>query len=103
MVNAFFAMRHFHEPAGFNDSNDPTTWGSRIIRTPPMRGFVADRPCVRTGIGQPRFTFAASCTSVDGFLEAAHDARLGIVAVAVVMGWPSARGLSIGNIADQLG
>jgi hypothetical protein len=35
-------------------------------------------------------------------LTAATDARVAVVAVAVVFGWPSARGLSIANIADQL-
>jgi hypothetical protein len=40
---------------------------------------------------------------VDEFLTAAIDARVAVVAVAVVFGWPSARGLSVGNIADQLG
>ena len=41
--------------------------------------------------------------AVDEFLTAAEDSRLAVVAVAVVFGWPSARGLSIANIAGQLG
>jgi Trp operon repressor len=41
--------------------------------------------------------------AVDDFITVAQDARLAVVAVAVVLGWPSTRGLSIGNIADQLG
>jgi hypothetical protein len=41
--------------------------------------------------------------AVDEFLSAAEDARLAVIAVAVVLGWPSARGLSISNIADQIG
>jgi hypothetical protein len=41
--------------------------------------------------------------AVDEFVTAAPDARVAVVAVAVVLGWPSARGLSVGNIADQLG
>jgi AraC-like DNA-binding protein len=40
---------------------------------------------------------------VDDFLSTAEDSRLAVVAVAVVLGWPSARGLTLGNIADQLG
>jgi hypothetical protein len=36
-------------------------------------------------------------------VQVATDARVAVVAVAVVLGWPSARGLSVGNIADQLG
>ena len=41
--------------------------------------------------------------AVDEFIAAAPDARVAVVAVAVTLGWPSARGLSVGNIADQLG
>jgi hypothetical protein len=41
--------------------------------------------------------------AVDEFVTAAPDARAAVVAVAVVLGWPSARGLSISNIAAQLG
>jgi transposase len=41
--------------------------------------------------------------TVDEFLTAAEDSRLAVVAVAVVFGWPSARGLSVANIAGQLG
>ena len=40
---------------------------------------------------------------IDDFITGAPDARLAVVAVAVVLGWPSARGLTLGNIADQLG
>jgi hypothetical protein len=40
---------------------------------------------------------------IDDFITAAPDARVAVVAVAVVLGWPSARGLTLGDIADQLG
>lgn len=40
---------------------------------------------------------------VDEFVTAAPDARLGIIAVAVTLHWPSVRGLTVGNIADQVG
>jgi hypothetical protein len=41
--------------------------------------------------------------AVDEFLTDAPDARVAVVAVAVVLGWPSARGLTLGDIAGQLG
>jgi hypothetical protein len=41
--------------------------------------------------------------AVDRFLEDAEDARLGITAVWLVLQWPSARGLSVSNIARQFG
>jgi hypothetical protein len=41
--------------------------------------------------------------AVDRFIEGSEDARLAVVAVAVVLGWPSAQGLTIGEIARQIG
>ena len=41
--------------------------------------------------------------AVDQFLAEAPDARVGIVAVSICLGWPSTRSLSIANIAGQLG
>jgi hypothetical protein len=41
--------------------------------------------------------------SVDQFLTEAKDARFAVIVVAVVLGWPSAQGLTIGEIARQLG
>ena len=41
--------------------------------------------------------------SVDEFVTAAPDARAAVVAVGIVLRWPSVRGLSVGNIAGQLG
>ena len=41
--------------------------------------------------------------AVDEFVTAAPDARVAVVAVAVVLGWPSARGLTLGDITDQFG
>jgi hypothetical protein len=40
---------------------------------------------------------------VDEFITAAPDASLAVVAVAVVLGWPSARGSTVGNISAQIG
>ena len=41
--------------------------------------------------------------AIDRFIEAAEDARLAVVAVALVLGWPSTRGLTVPEIAEQLG
>jgi hypothetical protein len=40
---------------------------------------------------------------IDEFITAASDARLAVVSVAVVLGWPSIRGLTVPEIAEQLG
>jgi hypothetical protein len=39
----------------------------------------------------------------DEFLAAASHARLAVIVVAVVLGWPSTRGLTVPEIAKQLG
>jgi hypothetical protein len=41
--------------------------------------------------------------AVDDFITAAEDARFAVIVVAVVLGWPSTRGLTVPEIAGQLG
>jgi hypothetical protein len=41
--------------------------------------------------------------TIDGFILAAPDARIAFVVVAIALRWPSVRGLSIDNVASQLG
>jgi hypothetical protein len=41
--------------------------------------------------------------AVDEFITAAPDARLAVVAVSVVLQWPSTRGMTAASIAEQLG
>jgi hypothetical protein len=40
---------------------------------------------------------------VDEYLTAAQDARFAAIVVAIVLGWPSTRGLTVPEIARQLG
>ena len=95
-------MRHFHEPAGSNDSNDPADWNRASYESHPIDSIepLSDEP---NPYRQAAVYHLELMYAVDRFLESAPDARLAVVAVAVVLGWPSARGQSIGNIADQLG
>jgi hypothetical protein len=41
--------------------------------------------------------------AIDEFIRAAEDARLAVVAIAVILGWPSTRRLTVPEIAEQLG
>jgi hypothetical protein len=41
--------------------------------------------------------------AVDEFITAAKDARFAAIVVAVVLGWPSTRGLTVTEIAEQIG
>ena len=40
---------------------------------------------------------------IDAFITAAPDARVAVCRVSVVLGWPSTRGLTVPEIAEQLG
>ena len=94
-------MRHFHEPAGA-DFDDPASWQKTSYSHHPCDDF-EPLPDVVNGYRQAAIYHLRLIYAVDEFITAAPDARVAVVAVAVVLGWPSARGLSVGDIADQLG
>jgi hypothetical protein len=95
-------MRHFHEPAGSNDFDDPAAWDRASYSAHPIDSIepLSDGP---NGYRQAAIYHMQLMYAVDQFLEMAPDARVGVVAVAVVLGWPSSRGLTLGDIAGQLG
>jgi hypothetical protein len=96
-------MRHFPEPAGSNDFNDPSEW-NKASYTPDYIAEIGEPlPEPVNGYRQAALHHLQLMYAVDEFLTAAEDSRLAVVAVAVVFGWPSARGLSVANIAGQLG
>jgi hypothetical protein len=102
ILHALLPMRHFHEPAGSNDFDDPATWDAASYSAHPVDSLepLPDAPndYRAAAIYHMRLMYA-----VDEYITAAEDSRLAVVAVAVVLGWPSARGFSVGNIAEQLG
>ena len=96
-------MRHFHEPAGSDDFNNPGEW-NKASYTPDLLAEIGEPlPEVPNGYRAAAIYHLGLMYVVDEFLTASPDARLAVVAVAVAFGWPSARGLTLGNIADQLG
>jgi hypothetical protein len=82
--------------------SDPGGWNRASYQSHPIDSIepLSDEPNSyrAAALVHLRIMFA-----IDEFITAAPDARVAVVAVAVVLGWPSARGLSVGNIADQLG
>jgi hypothetical protein len=96
-------MNHHRDHAPDNDFDDPSGW-NRASYTPDILAEIgeplAEKP---NGYRAAAIHYLGIIYAVDEFLTAAPDARVAVVAVAVVLGWPSARGLSIGNIAGQLG
>jgi hypothetical protein len=95
-------MHHFHEPAGSNDFDDPATWDRASYTAHPI-DEIEPLPDTSSDYRQAAIFHLRLMYAVDDFVTAAPDSRVAVVAVAVVLGWPSARGLSVGNIADQFG
>jgi len=96
-------MRHFPDPAGFNDSIDPAGW-NRASYTPDLLAELGEPlPDIPNSYQQAAIYHLQLMYAVDEFLTAATDSRLAVVAVAIALGWPSTKGLTLGNVADQLG
>jgi hypothetical protein len=95
-------MHHFHDPAGFSDFDDPATWDAASYSAHPVDS-IEPLPDAPNDYRAAALYHLQLMYAVDEFLTAAEDSRLAVVAVAVVLKWPSARGFTLGNIADQLG
>jgi hypothetical protein len=95
-------MNHHRDRAPNNDFNDPGGWDKASYCAHPIDSMEL-LPDVPNGYREAAKFHLGLMYWVDEFLTAAPDARVAVVAVAVVLGWTSARGLSVGNVADQLG
>jgi hypothetical protein len=103
VLHAPLAMRHFHEPAGSNESNDPATW-DRASYTPDLLAELGEPlPEAPNDYREAAIYHLQLMYAVDEFLMAAKDARFAAIVVAVVLGWPSTRGLTVPAIAEQIG
>ena len=90
-------MHHFHEPAGSSETNDPAGW-DRASYTPDLFAELGEPlPAAPNGYRAAALYHLQLMYAVDEFMTAASDSRVAVVAVAVVLGWPSARGLSVGK------
>jgi hypothetical protein len=95
-------MKHHFDRGSDSDFNDPGGWNKASYFDDPTDS-IEPLPDVPNDYRQAAIYHLQLMFAVDEFVTAAPDARVAVVAVAVVLGWPSARGLSVGNIADQLG
>jgi hypothetical protein len=101
-VTCSFAMRHFHEPAGLNDFDDPATWDAASYSAHPIDSIepLSDEP---NPYREAALHHLGLIYSIDEYLTEAKDARFAAIVVAIVLGWPSTRGLTVPEIAGQLG
>jgi hypothetical protein len=97
-------LNHHRDGGADNDSDgDPAGW-NRASYTPDYIAEIGEPlPCPVNGYRQAAIHYLAIMFAVDEFLTDAPDSRVAVVTVAVALGWPSARNLSIANIAGQLG
>jgi hypothetical protein len=95
-------QHHFDRGSDSETFNDPGGWDKASYSAHPIDSMEPlsgePNPYREAALYHLQLMYA-----VDEFLTAAEDSRLAVVAVAVVFGWPSTRGLTLGNIADQLG
>jgi hypothetical protein len=78
-------MRHFHESAGSSDSNDPATWDAASYSAHPVDSL-EPLPDAPNDYRQAAIYHLQLMFAVDEFITAAPDARVAVVAVAVVLG-----------------
>jgi hypothetical protein len=103
MIKGSLTVQH-HLDRGLDSEtfNDPGGWDKASYSAHPVDSMepLSDEPNPyrAAALHHLRLMYA-----VDEFLTAAEDSRLAVVSVAIVFGWPSARGLSVANIAGQLG
>jgi hypothetical protein len=102
MVKAKPAMHHHRDDGVDSDTCDPARWNRASYSAHPIDSMepLSDdpNPYRQAAIYHLKLMYA-----VDEFITAAEDSRLAVVAVAVVLGWPSARGFTLSDIAGQLG
>ena len=94
-------MNHHPDRGSDSEFNDPGGWNKASYFDDPIDSIepLPDKP---NGYRQAAIYHLQLMFAVDEFVTAATDARVAVVAVAVVFGWPSARGLSIEIMMESL-
>ena len=95
-------MNHHRDCGSDSEFDDPASWNKASYFDDPIDS-IEPLPEAPNGYRQAAIFHLQLMFAVDEFLTAAEDSRLAIVAIAIVLGWPSTRGLNVPEIAEQLG
>jgi hypothetical protein len=101
MVNGKPTMHHHRDCGSDNDFDDPSGWNRASYNHHPCDDF-EPLPDVSNPYRQAAIFHLGLMYAVDQFCEEAKDARFAVIAVAIVLGWPSARGWTVPEIAAQI-
>ena len=97
-VRSVFPPTNFHEPT----HNDPAGWHASSYVAHPI-DLIEPTTDVENPFREYSLGWMKTLAAIDQFLMTSRDPRLAWIAVAVVLRLTSVRGLSVGNIAAQLG
>jgi len=95
-------MKHHFDRGSDSDFCDPSGWNRASYESHPC-DEIEPIDLAPNGYRQAAIYHLQIMLAIDEYVSAAEDARLAVIAVAVTLKWPSVRGLSVGNIAGQLG
>ena len=92
-------VKHNFDRGSDSDFCDPGGWNRASYESHPIDS-IEPIDLAPNGYRQAALHHLQLMYSVDEFISAAPDARAAVVAIAVVLKWPSVRGLTVPAIAD---
>jgi hypothetical protein len=95
-------MRHFHEPAGSNDFDDPATWSASSYEAHPVDSL-EPLPANPSDYREASLRFLHVAYCWDTFVSSARDARLAHIQISIALGLHSTRGRTLSDVAAELG
>ena len=102
MVKGFLTVQQHHFDHGADNDSDPAGWNRASYNHHPCDDF-EPLPDTSSDYRQAAIHHLQLMYRVDEYVSAASDARFAIIVVAIVLGWPSTRGWTVPEIAEQLG
>jgi hypothetical protein len=94
-------QHHFDRGLDSETFNDPGGWDRASYNHHPCDDF-EPLPDIPNPYREASLAYLKLMWDVDEYLAEAKDARFAVIVVAIVLGWPSTRGLTVTEIADQI-